>query len=296
MLGSMMVDYLARTAGLCVTATARTCAQIPEPSRLSGVAWKVFDGCAGDPVRTLEQCGHCDWIVNAIGITKPVIRHDNPQDIETAIWINSLLPHAVAAFARTTGARVLQIATDCVFSGCKGGYVETDPHDALDVYGKTKSLGECYAPNTHHLRCSVIGPEPKEFKFLLEWFRRQPAGAGVHGFVNHRWNGVTTLQFARVCRGIIETAPELPHLQHLVPSGDISKAEMLHVLAAALGRTDIAITDAPAARAIDRTLATLNPRLNAKLWEAAGYASLPTVPEMIAEMVAYDYRWVPARR
>jgi len=88
----------------------------------------------------------------------------------------------------------------------------------------------------------------------------------------------------------------LPHLQHLVPSGDISKAEMLHVLAAALGRTDIAITDAPAARAIDRTLATLNPRLNAKLWEAAGYASLPTVPEMIAEMVAYDYRWVPARR
>ena len=66
------------------------------------------------------------------------------------------------------GARVLQIATDCVYSGAQGAYVETDLHDALDVYGKTKSLGECQEPNVYHLRCSIIGPEPKDFKFLIE--------------------------------------------------------------------------------------------------------------------------------
>ena len=49
-----------------------------------------------------------------------------------------------------------------------GVYVETDLHDALDVYGKTKSLGECQEPNVYHLRCSIIGPEPKDFKFLIE--------------------------------------------------------------------------------------------------------------------------------
>jgi len=291
MLGSMVTDELARSPELRLSATYRSADRAPSPSRLPGVHWNPFDASAGRLHEQLAACGENAWIINAIGITKPLIREDDPRQIETAIHVNALLPHSVAAFARTVGARVLQIATDCVYSGAKGAYVETDLHDALDVYGKTKSLGECQEPNVHHLRCSIIGPEPKDFKFLIEWFRTQPADARVNGYLNHQWNGVTTLQFARVCRGIIEAEPALPRLQHVVPEGAISKAQMLHEFVTAYRRPDITISDMNAASVVDRTLATCRPDLNAQLWRAAGYTNPPTVPQMISEVAHYNYRF-----
>jgi dTDP-4-dehydrorhamnose reductase len=291
MLGSMLTDELATRSGVRVTATRRTVGSDSQHVNIPGATWVPFDAASPNLDEALLACGPHEWIVNAIGITKPLIRDDDPQQVTRAIQINSLLPHAIARFAETHGARVLQIATDCVYSGAKGSYVETDAHDALDVYGKSKSLGECYSPNVSHLRSSIIGPEPKDFKFLLEWFRSQPAGARVNGFTNHQWNGITTLHFARVCAGIIEAEAKLPHLQHVVPEGFISKAGMLHDFATAYGRLDVNINDTLAASVIDRTLATANPELNRQLWRAAGYPAPPTVSEMIAELAKYPYRF-----
>src|SRR5437868_4207618 len=69
-------------------------------------------------------------VINCIGLIKPYC-----DNVQSAIKVNALFPHKLPANS-------IQIATDCVYSGSKGGYIETDPHDALDVYGKTKSLGE----------------------------------------------------------------------------------------------------------------------------------------------------------
>ncbi len=288
MLGSMVVDYLTRQTGLNLTATVRS-AELRD--RMQGVypqvRWEMVDFMAGAVGGTFKDQ---DWIINAIGITKPLIREDNAAEILTAISVNSRLPHLIALEAAAHQARVLQIATDCVYSGAKGHYVETDLQDALDVYGKTKSLGECFLPSTQHLRCSIIGPEPKAFKFLIEWFRRQPAGASVNGFTNHHWNGLTTLHFAKICHGFIDKELPLTHLQHIVPSGLVTKAQMLHDFAAAYGRQDITIRDTEAKTVIDRTLATINADTNALLWRAAGYAQPPTVSEMIEELGRYDYQ------
>lgn len=291
MLGSMVTDVLARWPGIRLTATWRPTNRNSRAVFIPGVVWVPFDAVDANLEDVLSACGHHQWIINAIGITKPLIRDDDPQQVERAIKINSLLPHAVAQFAEAHGARVVQIATDCVYSGAKGGYVETDSHDAHDVYGKSKSLGECYAPNTAHLRCSIIGPEPKDHKFLVEWFRTQPAGAQVNGFANHKWNGITTLHFARLCGGIIERENSLPHLQHMVPQGVISKAEMLREFAAAYQRADIRINDTDSSNVIDRTLSTANPDLNRSLWRGAGYEAPPTIPRMIAEVANYSYRF-----
>jgi dTDP-4-dehydrorhamnose reductase len=282
MLGSMVTDVLSRDSELDVTSTAR------EPDLLecgrrafAGVKWVLFDATRAE---SLDVIAGNDWVVNAIGITKPLIRDDNAFEIERALHVNSLFPQALAAKAREVDARVVQIATDCVYSGAKGRYVENDLHDALDVYGKTKSLGENVLPWVHNLRCSIIGPEPKDFKFLVEWFVRQPASAQVNGFTNHRWNGVTTYHFGRVAQGIIKSNLELPNLQHLVPNGDVTKAEMLESFAAAYNRKDITIRSVAAEKVIDRTLETRQPDVNRELWRLAGYKTAPTVPEMIAEM------------
>jgi dTDP-4-dehydrorhamnose reductase len=296
MLGSMLVDHLSRNESLSVSATVRSAAAHRDFAGLyPAVNWSVADFEAGGN-SLFDSFDGQHWIVNAIGITKPLIHDDNAAEIHRAIHINALLPDEIAKQAQRRGARVLQIATDCVFSGVKGNYTETDPHDALDVYGKSKSLGECFFENVHHLRCSIIGPEPKDYKFLIEWFRRQPKAASVNGFVNHQWNGVTTLHFAKICQGIVQQDIALGHLQHVTPTASVSKARMLHDFASAFVRADININDVEAKSVIDRTLATNHGDQNLALWRAAGYDFPPTVSEMILELGRHEYKPDAARR
>ncbi len=291
MLGSMVADYLSRDHSLGVSGTVRSPALLTRFSRLyPDVTWRDFSYGPESRSLAFEALGRPEWIVNAIGVTKPLIKDDNSEQVENAVSVNCMLPHDLGRFAASCGCRVLQIATDCVYSGQGSFYRESSPHDALDVYGKTKSIGETWQANVHHLRCSIIGPEPKDFKFLVEWFRRQPSGAKVNGFQNHHWNGVTTLHFAKVCKGIIDNDIELGHSQHVVPNGTASKAQMLKDFATAYKRTDISINSVDAATIVDRTLSTDNPDRNTMLWNAAGYKIIPTVPQMIEELGSYNYR------
>ena len=209
-----------------------------------------------------------DTVINCVGVIKPYC-----FDVERAIKVNSLFPYTLPHGS-------LQIATDCVYSGSKGKYVETDPHDATDVYGKTKSLGE--ADHLHNLRCSIIGPEQKSHLSLLDWFLSQEVDE-VKGFTNHLWNGITTLHFARICQGIIREEIELPPLQHIVPADVVTKAELLQLIADAYGKK-IKIVPTEADQPVDRTLATHDPALNRVIWQAAGYKQPPTIKQMIEEL------------
>ena len=122
----------------------------------TGIQFDVLN----DPVEGLSKHVRSgDYIINCLGITKPHINDDNEQDVAKAHLVNSLFPAKLAALAEQAGARVIQIATDCVFSGRKGHFLETDAHDAEDVYGRTKSLGEVASNNVMHIRVSTIGRE-----------------------------------------------------------------------------------------------------------------------------------------
>lgn len=291
MLGSMMTQYFSKQPGFTVVAYVRDDdavragqATVPEAQWIRG----DFNQITGQ--LNFPALAQCRWILNAIGITKPLIKDDDPEQIARAIMVNGMLPHQLGLFAAAHDARVIQIATDCVYSGKKGHYTERDVHDAEDVYGKTKSLGETFLSSVAHLRCSIIGPESKDFRFLLEWFVRQPKGATLKGFVNHEWNGVTTLQFAKLCHGIIRETLVLPHIQHMVPAAPLSKASMLRVFAECYNRSDINIEEIEAPTVVHRTLATVDEQMNRRVWSAAGYSTPPTVAEMIKEVSQFDYK------
>jgi len=291
MLGSMVADCLSRDRNFKIAATVRTedlAARCRE--RIGNVDWLLFDAGAPDIDKALGVIDGYAWVVNAIGITKPLVHDNNAFEVERAIRINSMLPYHIVRKAEANQAKVIQIATDCVYSGKKGHYAESDEFDPLDVYGKTKSLGEVAVPHNYLLRCSIIGPEPKEHKFLLDWFLGQPRNAGVNGYANHSWNGVTTLQFARLCQGIINKGTEISAVQHIVPAGEITKCDMLKEFARCYHREDIKITPVQAPVVIDRTLQTDNKATNAAIWKAAGYSRPPSVPEMVAELAGFDYR------
>lgn len=222
----------------------------------------------------------CEYVINCIGIIKPYIHDQNSAEITKAITVNSLFPHALAK----TNAKIIQIATDCVWDGVRGNYLETDPHNATDVYGKSKSLGEVSAANVLNLRCSIIGLEQKGYLSLLEWFLHQPLNTTVQGYLNHLWNGLTTKAFSKICVGLIQNHSWFAGLAHIVPADIVSKAKLLHLFAEHFQRHDIQITDINAHTAVNRTIATNNPKRNAELWNNAGYRQIPSISQMIAEI------------
>ncbi len=292
MLGSMGLNYISQDPSLQLRATARSQELIDSLRiRFPGVQWQVLDAERCNVKDIASVLKDAEWAVNAIGVIKPYIHDDNAAEVQRAVTVNALFPHLLARVAEQTGCRVLQIATDCVFSGVKGHYTEKDNHDPLDVYGKTKSLGEVYSPHIYHLRCSIIGPEPKGHVSLMDWFLKQPRSSGVSGYTNHQWNGVTTLHFARVCQGVIKNNLKLPHVHHLIPAGTISKAQLLECFRLEYERQDVTITPTEAKVVIDRTLATINESLNRQLWSAAGYAKPPSVSEMVAELAQFEHHF-----
>ena len=225
-----------------------------------------------------------DYIINCIGVIKPHITDDNAKQRRNAVLINGLFPDELARVAEECGVRVIQIATDCVYSGMKGSYVESDPFDATDVYGKTKSLGEVPSDSMMHLRVSIIGPENGRSTSLFEWVRNQNENAEIFGFTDHEWNGVTTYHFGKICLGIVKSELFRPGVFHVVPASRVSKYELVSAIAKRANRFDIRITPKESGNPIDRTLETHNPEFNRAVWEAAGYKDTPSVWQMVQEL------------
>lgn len=288
MLGAMVLDVLSQEPGLSLTATVRTVSQGQRlASRYPDVNWIIYD--AEVPAEKTEYVAQHDWVINNIGITKPLIHENVPAEVERAIRVNALWPHTLGRAISERSHRLLQIATDCVFSGQNGPYAEPSTPDAHDVYGRTKALGEVTHPGCTNLRTSIIGPEIGPSKFLLEWVKRQPHNAVLSGYVDHHWNGVTTLHFAKICLGIIRTRPAGGALVHVVPRDIVNKLELLRIIAKAHGRTDI-LVHAQATRHANMTLATHQPAVVRALWAAAGYSEAPTVEQMVQEVARYQFQ------
>lgn len=169
-------------------------------------------------------------IVNAAGIVKQ--RADAGRSIPS-IEVNSLFPHRLAVIARAADARLIHISTDCVFSGDRGGYRETDVPDPVDLYGRSKLLGEVNERASITLRTSMIGLELANRLSLVEWALAEPGA--ISGYRNVLYSGLTTMELTRVIDALIEHHPDLHGIWH-VASEPISKYDLLDGLFRRIGR------------------------------------------------------------
>ena len=187
-------------------------------------------------------------VVNCIGLIKQL---EEASDHMLAIQMNSVLPHNLAKICSDTKARLVHISTDCVFSGDKGSYTEEDASDVMDLYGKSKSLGEVtYTPHLT-VRTSIIGREWIRSTALLEWFLAQQ-GKTVQGYKNAIYTGFTTEAIARLIKKTVTERPDLTGLWH-VSSDPISKLELITQIKDVL-QLDIDIQpfdDTPCDRSLD---------------------------------------------
>ncbi len=253
-------------------------------SRTSGLRFDAESLEVG-PLFKSAELSSGDFVINCVGLTKSRIDEISLASRSSAVRLNVDFPAELARIAEASGVKVIQVATDCVFSGKTGSYTESSQHDPLDVYGKTKSLGEVPSANVMHLRCSLIGPELGRNSLFFEWVRQQPSGAQISGYTDHLWNGLTSKAFGEIALGIIQNDLFKAGVQHLVPADRITKDELVRMELELLGRDDVRVTSESSGKPVDRTLLTNNPSFNSAIFSSAGFSRPPTIAEMIKLIV-----------
>jgi dTDP-4-dehydrorhamnose reductase len=261
-------------------ATVRT-DQVTGPSAAVLDQERVVTGVRAEQPETVARAidqSDADAVVNCIGIVK---QSDAARDPISAIRINSLFPHQVAALCRERGKRFVHVSTDCVFSGARGAYAEDDPPDAADLYGRSKLLGESVAPGSLTVRTSIIGRELAASYGLVEWFLGE-AGGTVCGFTKAVFSGFTTRALAHVLIAVLTEQRDLEGLWH-ISSNPIDKNALLEMLRDAY---DVPVSIEPDdSVVIDRSLDSSRFRRQTK-WQASSWREM--IDQMAADSTPYD--------
>lgn len=168
-----------------------------------------------------------DVLINCIGII-PQSKNINDTSSRNYFLINSLFPNMLSTIASLNKMKFIHVTTDCVFSGSKGNYVETDEHDEMNNYGVSKSLGEI-GYNTTVIRTSIIGEELKNKYSLLEWVKKHN-NTTLTGYTNHYWNGVTCLQLAKIINNMITENIWWKGIRHIFSPTSVTKYELVRMI------------------------------------------------------------------
>ena len=232
MLGNTVLRWFDQSAHYEVFGSVRTLSGVSglqaQLNRAQFVSGHELQDTSGLKI-LLEQV-RPDVVINCVGVVKQLAGADDPR---AAIPINALLPHRLARTCANFNARLIHIGTDCVFSGNRGNYTETDIPDANDLYSRSKLMGEVDYENAITLRTSIIGHELNAAHGLLGWFLAQ--SGPVSGFSKAIFSALPTVEFARVIQEFVIPNPKLRGTYH-VAGPSISKYELLKLVAQAYGR------------------------------------------------------------
>lgn len=273
MLGNAMIRVLSEKADWQVYGTARseTVKRFFHPD----IAARLISGVDVDQQDSLLHAfiqARPNVVVNCVGLIKQLADTKDPLQ---AIPINALLPHRLARMCELASARLMHISTDCVFAGDKGGYRESDPSDAKDLYGRSKLLGEVAYPHTVTLRTSIIGHELQSEHGLVGWFLSQQKSC--YGYTKSIFSGLPTVALAQIVRDIVIPRNQLSGVYH-VAAQPIPKYDLLKLIANVYGKEIEIIPD-------DRLV--IDRSLNAdRFREATGYVA-PGWPKLIELMRTY---------
>ncbi len=235
-----------------------------------------------DDIKVLfKQISKNDIVINCIGKIKPFINDNNLNEVQAAVKVNSLFPLNLSKITKEKNVKIYQIATDCVYSGVNGNYSEISKHDALDVYGKTKSLGEINKKNFFNIRVSIIGKELNTKNSLVEWFLTNKNKSKIFGFTDHLWNGVSTNVFAQLLFTIISKKIKLPNNFHLVPKDKVNKYLLMQYLKNHFGFKNLKIVKKNSRMRINRVLKTSYEKINNNIWIKSNYKKKLTIKEII---------------
>ena len=265
LLGHMLIRVLSDSHDVYGTTREMSSNSSPLARFLSPNKWiGGVDAANLRSIKNIFELNQFDVVINCIGLIK---QRSDQLDDRQMMSVNGEFPHLLAGIANQNGAKVIQISTDCVFSGLKGNYVETDTPDPVDIYGRSKLFGELTDDTNLTIRTSHIGRELSVKKSLVEWLLSQRNGQ-ISGFSGAIYSGLTTKSLARIVGSLISGHPSLSGLFH-VASKPISKYDLLCILNSKL-RLNLRITPDDALicdRSLDGTRFLLTTGLEVPSWD-----------------------------
>ena len=225
MLGHIAAKYLKRQGCYEVVSCVR---KATEPDEIGLDVTDFFR------VKSVLEEQRPDIVLNCVGMLVKACA-DRP---DMAILINSYFPQYLAHLGKELNFKLIHISTDCVFSGKKGDYLDSDFRDGDTPYARTKTMGEVMDDHNLTIRTSIIGPELKENGTgLFHWFMQQHGV--VKGYTHAYWSGVTTLELSKCIHGAIQQ--NLTGLYQLSMPDKISKYELLKLFQKIWEKNDVTI-------------------------------------------------------
>lgn len=160
-------------------------------------------------------------------VTKPVavincagnVHKGNTYTLDM-VKTNALGPHVLAEHVKCP---IIHVSTDCVFSGMYDApYPVSWLPDPIDLYGRTKLVGEVKADHVLNVRTSFIGFDHG----LMRWLLDQGQSYNVEGWSNAMWSGSTVWA---VARSLVQMALNFKEggIEHLATIDAISKYDLL---------------------------------------------------------------------
>ena len=225
MAGHVISTYL-EERGYDVYTTSRSASSSPKSRAIDVTDFQALEAWM--------KCLELDVIVNCIGI----LQKQADESPHLAILVNAYLPHWLEHTYQGTNTKIIHLSTDCVFSGRRGLYRETDEPDGPTMYDRSKALGEIHNSKDLTFRMSIIGPDRNEKGTgLFHWFMGQTGE--TNGYSEVYWNGVTTIHLAQAIDAAIQQG--LTGLYQLTPKEPINKYDLLLLFQQVFGKTDVKI-------------------------------------------------------
>lgn len=180
----------------------------------------IADASDFDLLKRIITEGEYDAVINCIGVLNEFAESEKSR----ALLLNGCLPHFLAETLAPLPSKVVHISTDCVFSGKKGSYSESDFPDGSRFYDRSKAIGELNDKKNLTLRTSIVGPDINQNGIgILNWFMKQ--SGTVNGYTGAIWTGQTTLQLAKTIEQAIKCGAT--GLFNAVPERSINKYQLL---------------------------------------------------------------------
>ena len=231
MLGHMLVRVLSETHDVYGTSKQGWSETAGLARFLVKERW--IGGVDAKDITTVSKCfaeNQFDAVINCIGVVKQRVHRTTDDEM---IEINAQFPHKLSSICDASGSRLIHISTDCVFSGNKGDYVETDTPDPVDIYGSSKLAGEIVDAHNLTIRTSHVGRELTNFTSLFEWLLKN-RGKQVVGYSNAIYSGLTTFSLSVVINSLLTTGSSIGGLLH-VASNPLNKYQLITELNNRLG-------------------------------------------------------------
>jgi dTDP-4-dehydrorhamnose reductase len=242
----------------------------------------VQDGAA---VFQVLEATRPDVVLHAAAMTNVDGCEEHPDE---ALRVNALGSRNLAVASEAVGAALLYVSTDYVFAGTKGSaYDEFDAPDPIQVYGRSKWLGEeavrRHNPRHFVVRTSWLYGHGSERNFIAS-IRRAARGREELLVVDDQWAGPT------YARDLAEALPALVASRlygtyHVVNAGETSRAAWAEWIVEAF-RLGVRVRRVPSSDVVTRAPRPRRTTLAARQWRLSGFPALPSWEEAFRRFLA----------